>query len=302
MFLAQLITNDSIQSSQLVERINSYITSPIISAALIQQSAEECLSGDTEVLSHDGTWIRLDELKVGDKILALNEDLVFYCTNVTTMIHKSIEEPMYRIEGDGISQFVTKGHRVPVCYKGKLHVKAAKDLYSLYKQIGKEKLGLYKVTNIDNSLREYCGLIDVDYDITYDFTISKEEAKLDVYCPTVSGGLFVCKHNGKLSITGNCVHSDSYSVMAEDICQDTDRIYDLWMHNEELYLKNKAVADMFSVLYNGDNPTEEDLLVAFGANQVLENMVFPVGFVFFFSIENTMVGTSEMIAEISQAA
>lgn len=90
--------------------------------------------------------------------------------------------------------------------------------------------------------------------------------------------------------------------MAEDICQDTDRIYDLWLHNEELYLKNKAVADMFSVLYNGDDPTPEDLLVAFGANQVLENMVFPVGFVFFFSIENTMVGTSEMIAEINQAA
>lgn len=137
LFLAQLITNDSIQSSQLVERINSYITSPIISAALIQQSAEEV------------------------------------------------------------------------------------------------------------------------------------------------------------------THSDSYAVMAEDICQDTDRIYDLWLHNEELYLKNKAVADMFSVLYNGDDPTPEDLLVAFGANQVLENMVFPVGFVFFFSIEKTMIGTSAMLTEIS---
>ena len=29
--------------------------------------------------------------------------------------------------------------------------------------------------------------------------------------------------------------------MAEDICQDTNRIYELWKYDEELALKNKAV-------------------------------------------------------------
>lgn len=94
------------------------------------------------------------------------------------------------------------------------------------------------------------------------------------------------------------VHSQSYSVMAEDICKDTDRIYDMHKHHEELYLKNKAVADMYNVLYTGENPTNKDLLLAFAANQILEQLVFPGGFVFFFSIEEHMQGSAEMIAEI----
>ena len=502
LFLAQLITNDSIQSSQLVERINSYITSPIVSAALIQQSAEECETGDTEVLKDNGVWTRLDELKVGDRILATNENLISYFTPVTHMTVREIDSKIYNFESKHFSQKTTEGHRMPVFEDdGRFKILTTKELffkrqknnmlkynflaaaptyvnprtypaselvtaskpefwnspkllslpvllkimialqadgtiprtkYALDTSTGllttarapqatsrrvtfsfsKERKidylkQLLKIAKIDfreitekeseytkktpnkklrtnfvftmpgdfklskvfydyihissftlASAREFIdevikwdgwdyGTDTVGYDTTikenadfvcavatlagyrvkvrldkdprsetfndlYRVSIAKtslmcrrgtvqlteEDYKGKVYCPTVKGGLFVCRHNGKVSLTGNCVHSDSYSVMAEDICQDTDRIYDLWMHNEELYLKNKAVADMFSVLYNGDNPTEEDLLVAFGANQVLENMVFPVGFVFFFSIENTMGGTSEMIAEI----
>ena len=95
-------------------------------------------------------------------------------------------------------------------------------------------------------------------------------------------------------------HSHAYSIMAEDICQDTERIYELWKHDNELALKNKAVADMYNVLYQGDDPTDEDLLVAFAANQILEELVFPSGFAFFYSIEGQMVGTSEMIREINK--
>lgn len=95
-------------------------------------------------------------------------------------------------------------------------------------------------------------------------------------------------------------HSFSYSVMAEDICQDTKRIYELWKYDEELALKNKAVADMYNVLYQGDEPSKEDLLLAFVANQVLEELVFPSGFAFFHAIEDTMSGSSEMISEIQK--
>ena len=94
-------------------------------------------------------------------------------------------------------------------------------------------------------------------------------------------------------------HSESYAVMAEDICQDTNRIYELYKHDEELFLKNKAVADMYNVLYQGTTPTEKDLLLAFVANQVLEELVFPGGFVFFYSIEQYMPGSSAMIKEIN---
>lgn len=502
LFLAQLITNDSIQSSQLVERINSYITSPIVSAALIQQSAEECMTPETEVLKDNGVWTRLDKIKQGDRILACNTNMLSYFTDVQYMNVYDKNEDIFILEGKHFSQHVTADHRIPLFDdNGNLKIMAASELYD--KRHKKDVLPLnlcgiapgyinptyyshnsiYSATtdvfwngpkmqtlpvllkilialqadgtirrvryirNDDNMLsmvrkndncttrhvtfgfskerkinylRQLLKLAKIpfkevkenmtekrlentnknqittfyftipgefklskifydyihissftvasarefidevlkwdgwDYDnntVGYDTTIKenadfvtavaaiagyrtkvrldrdprsetyndlyrvsisrtmpwcrrgtvkirKEHYRGKVYCPTVKGGLFLCRHNGKVSLTGNCVHSDSYSVMAEDICQDTDRIYDLWMHNEELYLKNKAVADMFGVLYNGDDPTEEDLLVAFGANQVLENMVFPVGFVFFFSIENTMVGTSEMIAEI----
>ena len=95
------------------------------------------------------------------------------------------------------------------------------------------------------------------------------------------------------------VHADSYSVMAEDICQDTDRIYSMWKYDEELAIKNKAVADMYQMLYNSDDPTEEDLLLAFVANNCLENIVFLGGFAFFFSIEDILPASSEMLSEIS---
>ena len=96
------------------------------------------------------------------------------------------------------------------------------------------------------------------------------------------------------------IHAFSYSIMAEDICQDTQRIYELWKHDEELFIKNKAVADMYNVLYQGEEPSKEDLLVAFGANQILEELVFPGAFVFFYAVEDQLVGSAEMIAEINK--
>ena len=95
-------------------------------------------------------------------------------------------------------------------------------------------------------------------------------------------------------------HSFSYSIMAEDICQDTNRIYELWKYDEELALKNKAVADMYNVLYTGGEINNDDLLCAFAANQILEELVFPAGFAFFFTIEDQMVGSGEMLAEIQK--
>lgn len=297
LVLAQLISNDSIQSSQLVERINCFVTSPIVNACLIQQSSEECMVGDTEVLLEEGKWIRLDKLKVGDRILSTNENLEFYYANVTTMTTKHVNEFLYKIESDKISQVVTKGHRIPFIYNGKLRIKKAKDIYSFHNVVGKA-LSLYSIYKIGNQLPD-SRLIEITREQVSDFTITRVEMDTLVYCPTVSGGLFVCRYDGKVSLTGNCVHSDSYSVMAEDICQDTDRIYTMWKYDEELAIKNKAVADMYQMLYNSDDPTEEDLLLAFVANNCLENIVFLGGFAFFFSIEDAMVGTSEMISEIS---
>lgn len=139
-------------------------------------------------------------------------------------------------------------------------------------------------------------------------------------------------------------HSYSYSVMAEDIAMDTDRIYNMHKHDDELALKNKAVESMYDSLVkeykdidltesinmfyklHGSNvklsdleyfinnlkndiiekhtenitPTDEDLLIAFGANQILEELVFPGGFIVLLSLGHKMPATAEMIAEIQK--
>lgn len=95
-------------------------------------------------------------------------------------------------------------------------------------------------------------------------------------------------------------HSESYAVMAEDICKDTPRIYSMHERDTELYSKNIAIEKMFAGLYKeNEDPTPEDLLVCFAANQILERLVFPGGFVILYRIGDTMSGTAEMIREIN---
>lgn len=494
--LSQLITNDSIQTNQLMDSINQYITSPIVNACLSRQSFEECMVPETEVLRDDGRWVRLDELEVGDRILAANENMVSYFTPVTNIASYNINTTMHHYHGRYFEQIVTKMHRMPIMDKNFiLHIKPSINVYQMRghdnilslnmishapsfinnntsravlpilgnlpswdegkwytlpwtvklaialqadgstsrmsikysEELGREtsvrkketynnrtvsfsfskERKIKKLIQILNALkikptmntqekggnvltqttfsfqlpesmvmskvfydmydlnkftmssaREFIDEIlcwdgwdygnnTVGYDTTVkanaDFvmavgtiagyrmsmSIDKDDrketysdlyririskAKLfssrgtvtvneipyngKVYCPTVYGGLFICRYNNKVSLTGNSLHAQSYSVMAEDICQDTDRIYELYQHDEELFLKNKAVADMYSLLYQGTTPSNEDLLVAFAANQVLEELVFPGGFAFFYAIESYFPGSAEMIAEI----
>lgn len=161
------------------------------------------------------------------------------------------------------------------------------------------------------------------------------------YCCMVDTGMIICRYEDNVFVTGN---SFSYSVMAEDIAMDTDRIYNMHKHDDELALKNKAVEsmydslvkeykdidltesiNMFYKLHGSDvklsdleyfinnlkndiiekhteniTPTDEDLLVAFGANQILEELVFPGGFIVLLSLGHKMPATAEMIAEIQK--
>ncbi len=95
-------------------------------------------------------------------------------------------------------------------------------------------------------------------------------------------------------------HSDSYAVMAEDIAKDTDRIYRMHEYDDELTLKNSKVENMYESLYTGNDPSKEDMLMIFLANQILEELVFPGGFVAMYSIDDKMSGTGAMIAEIAK--
>jgi len=94
-------------------------------------------------------------------------------------------------------------------------------------------------------------------------------------------------------------HSRSYSVTADEVCEDSDRIYNLYKTEPALARKNQAVADMYSKVNSADSdPTPQELLLAFTANQILEELVFPGGFVTIWSIG--LVGTNKMISFIER--
>ena len=65
LVLAQLATNDSIQSNQLVDNINRYITSPAVNMCIIRQANEEVV--------HSDAYTRMAEEVTGDFIYYLHE-------------------------------------------------------------------------------------------------------------------------------------------------------------------------------------------------------------------------------------
>jgi len=95
------------------------------------------------------------------------------------------------------------------------------------------------------------------------------------------------------------LHATTYTSMAEDICLDIDRIYELHHKDKMLAKKNQNVADMFEVLNsNPETATDSDKQLVFVANQILEKLVFPGGFVVLWSFN--FVGTNKAIGFIER--
>lgn len=95
-------------------------------------------------------------------------------------------------------------------------------------------------------------------------------------------------------------HSESYSVMAIDIANDVNRIYNLHNEDQELFLKNQAVGDMYASIYREDKDmTVLDILMVMVANQILEELVFPGGFVAMYTLTDKLPGSVKMIEEIN---
>ena len=93
------------------------------------------------------------------------------------------------------------------------------------------------------------------------------------------------------------LHSKSYAVMVEDISDDTDKIYNMHKHDEQLFIKNQAVADMYENI-NDDYISTDDVLKAFAANNILEGLIFMGGFIAIWSLGNKMTSSAKMISFI----
>ncbi len=95
-------------------------------------------------------------------------------------------------------------------------------------------------------------------------------------------------------------HSKSYAVMVESISDNTDLIYDMWKTDSKLQEKNNFIAGTYKNL-SGDI-TDEKIVLAMFANQILEGLYFYAGFAAMYALGKSgkMLGSSQMIKFIQR--
>ncbi len=96
------------------------------------------------------------------------------------------------------------------------------------------------------------------------------------------------------------LHSQSYAVMVDSISTNTDEIYDMWRRDKKLKNKNDNIAYVYEDL--AKDPTDENILKAMFANQILEGIYFYSGFTFFYTLARSgkMLGSAQMIRFIQR--
>lgn len=95
-------------------------------------------------------------------------------------------------------------------------------------------------------------------------------------------------------------HSKSYAVMVEAICDNTDMIYEMEKHDEVLREKNDYISSVYEEL--AGDVTDEKLLLAMVANQILEGIYFYSGFTSIYALARAgkMLGSAQMIRFIQR--
>lgn len=80
------------------------------------------------------------------------------------------------------------------------------------------------------------------------------------------------------------IHAQSYSYILDTITDPItrDKIYDMWREDEQLFKRNKFIADIYEKF--SQNPTKENFLKTVMANYILEGIYFYSGFAFFYSL------------------
>ena len=96
-------------------------------------------------------------------------------------------------------------------------------------------------------------------------------------------------------------HSKSYAVMVESISDNTDEIYEMWRVDKKLSEKNSFIASIYIELSTG-KITDEKILLALFANQILEGIYFYAGFAALYTLAKSgkMLGSSQMIRFIQR--
>jgi len=95
-------------------------------------------------------------------------------------------------------------------------------------------------------------------------------------------------------------HSKSYAVMAEAICDNTDLIYEMEKHDDVLRRKNDYISSVYEEL--AGDVSEEKIVLAMFANQILEGLYFYAGFTAIYALARAgkMLGSAQMIRFIQR--
>jgi ribonucleoside-diphosphate reductase beta chain len=96
------------------------------------------------------------------------------------------------------------------------------------------------------------------------------------------------------------LHAQSYAVMVDTISTNSDEIYQLWRKDMMLKTKNDAIAKIYQEL--SVNPTDENIVKAMFANQILEGIYFYSGFTYLYTLARSgkMLGSAQMIRFIQR--
>lgn len=70
-----------------------------------------------------------------------------------------------------------------------------------------------------------------------------------VYCVTVPSGAFICRYNNVVSVSGNCIHEQSYTHILRNVFRDPSQIFDTVLDIPEIVERAKNVTKHYDELY-----------------------------------------------------
>ena len=159
---------------------------------------------------------------------------------------------------------------------------------------------------VNNEKRDY-GMLSVAEKRMYDLVLSQlifmDSLQTNNLMDNINPYITAPEVNSCLSRQSfeESLHSKSYQVLADSISENTDEIYDMWRTDKKLSEKNSFIASIYIELSSGEI-TDEKLLLALFANQILEGIYFYAGFAAMYALGKSgkMLGTSQMIRFIQR--
>lgn len=106
----------------------------------------------------------------------------------------------------------------------------------------------HRVDIRDNRKDAYCTHVSYkSHTTTRDMPMIRKQYTGDVYCLVVDTGAFVIRRNGKVSITGNCVHARAYNEINKCMGLDTEEFYTSYKQDPILAERMKFIEDSCAI-------------------------------------------------------